>query len=208
MTASAMRHRAAAFAAIASFSVSACSKPDRPLPLDSALPVDSAAAVASDGPIEPGGFPIVPDGMKLIMSGFGQIIVPDNFQDSDSGFVAPAGFTSDASYVAKGPIGDVAARFAIFHKEEAGTALPEPDITHLADKGAVATPCPGWASDIAQKEFVRGAVAHFRCAKGPFGGAVAATLRKEERIYELLCIASGDKGAEACVKVLGQLRPN
>ena len=132
----------------------------------------------------------------------------DTFQDKESGFLAPPGFTADTSYVALAPDGSLSARFAIAHKEEAGTSVPDPDINHLGEKAATAAPCPGWASDNAQKEFVRGSVAHFRCAKGPFGGGVVATLRKQERIYELLCTGTGDKGAEACVKVLGQFRPN
>jgi hypothetical protein len=139
------------------------------------------------------------------MSNFGKIVVDAEFKEGDTGFATPDGWTFDAGYLIPG--GDtVAARFAVIHKDEAGTAVPDPVVAHLGDKAAAPAACPG-AGESAVKEFVRGSPAHYRCAKGPFGGGLVATLRKEGRVFELLCTARGDQGVAACVKVLGQYRP-
>ena len=205
MTAGAMRSRYASLVVLFGSLLSACSKPERVIPAELTA---SAAPSASDVPLEPGGFPNVPDGQKLIMSGFGNVIVPAEYQDIETGFAAPPGYTLDTAYGKKGVDGTLMGRFAIAHKEEAGTQAPEPVIAHLGEKGAVAAPCPGGTSDSAQREFVRGVIAHYRCAKGTFGGGLVATLRKDERIYELLCTVTTEGGAAACVQILGQYRPN
>ncbi len=207
MTAGAMRSRHAVVCVFIGSLLSACSKPEHVVPTD--LTASAAAAPsASDAPLEPGGFPNVPDGQKLIMSGFGNIIVPDTFEDSETGFATPAGHTFDTGYVTKGVDGTVTGRFAISHKEEAGTAVPDPVIAHLGDKAAAPTNCPGKTTDSAEREFVRGFIAHYKCAKGPFGGGIVATLRKDNRIYELMCTAVAEGGVDACVRILGQYRPN
>lgn len=179
-----------------------CPKPERSAPPDAGAP----PPVASDAPLNPEGFPDIPDGMKLIMSNFGKIVVPAEFSEGETGFTAPTGFTFDAGYVSKGADGTPNARFAVSHKDDPGKTVPEPSIADLGDKAATAAACPG-GGEAKEKEFVLGSVAHYRCAKGPFGGGLAATLRKEGRVFELLCTATGDGGIDACVKILGQYRP-
>lgn len=180
-----------------------CPKPERSAPADAG---SAPPPVASDAPLSPEGFPDIPDGHKLIMSNFGKIVVLDTFSEGETGFTAPSGFTLDAGYLIKGADGKATTRFAISHKDDAGTSVPEPAIADLGDKAAVAAPCPG-GGELMKKEFVLGSPAAYRCAKGPFGGGLAATLRKENRVFELLCTSTGDGGVDACLKVLGQYRP-
>lgn len=188
--------------------LAACSKPER------VTPDAGAPAVASDEPLEYEGFPNANDGQKLIMSSWGKIVVVAEYQDEDSGLPTPAGMTADASYVRK--IDDLpVGKFSISHKETPGTNTPDPVIADLGDKSVVAAACPASlganavaAGEVGTKEFVKGIFARYRCAKLSFGSGIVATFRKDERVYEMMCVATGETALTDCLAIVQQYRPS
>ena len=191
--------------------VAGCSKPERH---NADAGVSSPTAESSDEALDPDGFPDVNEGQKLIMAGFGKIVVDAGFQDTDVGFKAPDGMTLDASYVRK--IDDLpVGKFTVTHREAPGSDVVDPRIEDFGEKTAVAAPCPAQlggpatkAGEVAKKDFVRGVTAHYQCARLSFGGGLISTIRKDERIYELMCVASSESAITECIAILRQYRPS